>query len=389
MKSTWPGRVDQVQLVALPHHADGLRLDRDPALALEVHRVEQLLAHLAAGDGVGDLEDAVGERRLAVVDVRDDREVADLALVHGHVSVAAASGGAVEPHQPVREAVLLDVADVHGSRPSRTRATSGGSAPRPWRRPRAVRGRRRRRRGRTRRARAGRARAPTRSGSPISRSTPATPGADLDDLLPLRVVRDEVGLDHPDRPAVDDDQEVLGSARGPRSPAAVLASPPRSVAPPARDVVAAEPLLDEREVVLGRAAGTRLQRVLLPTSGKNAARAAPSRRRRSSERRSSSTRSSRQHAEVHGRRRPRARARARRPARRSGGRARRRAAARRRTRRRRATAEAQADPDTELGVARDVEPPELAPAQQDQQRRSSPAMFTIEVASGIPQIPSR
>ena len=77
-----PGRVDQVQLVALPHHADGLRLDRDPALALEIHRVEQLLAHLAAGDGFGDLEDAVGQRRLAVVDVRDDREVADLALIH-------------------------------------------------------------------------------------------------------------------------------------------------------------------------------------------------------------------------------------------------------------------------------------------------------------------
>jgi hypothetical protein len=29
------------------------------------------------------LEDAIGERRLAVVDVRDDREVADLFLVHG------------------------------------------------------------------------------------------------------------------------------------------------------------------------------------------------------------------------------------------------------------------------------------------------------------------
>ena len=77
-----PGRVDQVQLVALPHDADGLRLDRDAALALEIHRVEQLLAHLPARDGVGHLEDAVGQRRLAVVDVRDDREVADLALIH-------------------------------------------------------------------------------------------------------------------------------------------------------------------------------------------------------------------------------------------------------------------------------------------------------------------
>ena len=35
-----------------------------------------------ADDRLGDLEDAVGERRLAVVDVRDDREVADAALVH-------------------------------------------------------------------------------------------------------------------------------------------------------------------------------------------------------------------------------------------------------------------------------------------------------------------
>ena len=77
------GRVDEVELVPLPRHAHGLRLDRDAALALELHRVEHLRAHVARGDGVGDLEDAVGERRLAVVDVRDDREVADLALVHG------------------------------------------------------------------------------------------------------------------------------------------------------------------------------------------------------------------------------------------------------------------------------------------------------------------
>jgi hypothetical protein len=81
-----PGRVDQVQVVrlavVLPEHAHGLRLDRDPALALDVHGVEQLVAHLALGHRVGDLEDAVGERRLAVVDVRDDREVADAGLVH-------------------------------------------------------------------------------------------------------------------------------------------------------------------------------------------------------------------------------------------------------------------------------------------------------------------
>ena len=75
-------RVDQVELVALPVDAHGLGLDRDPALALEIHRVEHLVAHVARRDGVRELENAIGERRLAVVDVRDDREVADVLLVH-------------------------------------------------------------------------------------------------------------------------------------------------------------------------------------------------------------------------------------------------------------------------------------------------------------------
>ena len=81
-----PGRVDQVQVVGLavgglvvdPH---GLGLDGDPALALEVHRVEHLRHVRARIDRAGQLEDAVGERRLAVIDVGDDREVAD--AVHG------------------------------------------------------------------------------------------------------------------------------------------------------------------------------------------------------------------------------------------------------------------------------------------------------------------
>ena len=74
--------VDQVQVVGLAVarlvvDAHGLRLDRDPALALEVHRVEDLGAHVLRVHGAGQLEDAIGERRLAVVDVGDDREVAD------------------------------------------------------------------------------------------------------------------------------------------------------------------------------------------------------------------------------------------------------------------------------------------------------------------------
>ena len=82
-----PGGVDQVQLVASPEDAHRLRLDRDPALAFELHRVEDLLAHLPLGDRVGQLEDAIGERRLAMVDVRDDREVADPFLLHSPSSI--------------------------------------------------------------------------------------------------------------------------------------------------------------------------------------------------------------------------------------------------------------------------------------------------------------
>ena len=78
-----PRRVDQVQLMALPGDAHRLRLDRDPALALEIHRIEQLLPHVAVGDGVRELENPIGQGRFPVVDVRDDGEVADPALVHG------------------------------------------------------------------------------------------------------------------------------------------------------------------------------------------------------------------------------------------------------------------------------------------------------------------
>jgi hypothetical protein len=87
VKSTCPGV--SIRFSWRPFHRRArLCLDRDAALALEVHRVEHLRAHLALRHGVRELEDAVGERRLAVVDVRDDREVADVLLVHGSSSPA-------------------------------------------------------------------------------------------------------------------------------------------------------------------------------------------------------------------------------------------------------------------------------------------------------------
>ena len=85
------GRVDQVDDVVAVVEPHRLELDGDAPLALEVHRVEVLGAHLAGVDRAGQLEHAVGERRLAVVDVGDDRDVADAIEGHrgSHASVAA------------------------------------------------------------------------------------------------------------------------------------------------------------------------------------------------------------------------------------------------------------------------------------------------------------
>ena len=78
-----PRRVHEVELVALPLQPHRLRLDGDPALALDVHVVEDLgvAGHLAVGEPAGRLDQPVGERRLPMVDMRDDAEIADFANV--------------------------------------------------------------------------------------------------------------------------------------------------------------------------------------------------------------------------------------------------------------------------------------------------------------------
>jgi hypothetical protein len=81
-----PGGVDEVQhelaaVLAGPGQADGLALDRDAALALDVHPVQVLGTHLPLADHAGELQHAVRERGLAVVDVGDDAEIADQRLI--------------------------------------------------------------------------------------------------------------------------------------------------------------------------------------------------------------------------------------------------------------------------------------------------------------------
>ena len=79
-----PGRVDQVEQVRLAaggvamQQRDGLRLDRDAAAALHLERVEHLRLLLALRHGACQRHQPIRQRRLAVVDVRNDTKVADV-----------------------------------------------------------------------------------------------------------------------------------------------------------------------------------------------------------------------------------------------------------------------------------------------------------------------
>src|SRR5205807_8470889 len=75
-----PRRLAQFQSLALSVtpavvDRDALRLDRDPAFALQGHRVEHLRLHFAVGEAAAQLDEPVSEGRFAVVNVRDDGKV--------------------------------------------------------------------------------------------------------------------------------------------------------------------------------------------------------------------------------------------------------------------------------------------------------------------------
>jgi len=62
----------------------GAGLDGDAAFAFKLHGVENLVLHLALFNGMALLQQTVGQRGFAVVNVGDDRKIADMRKV-GHV----------------------------------------------------------------------------------------------------------------------------------------------------------------------------------------------------------------------------------------------------------------------------------------------------------------
>ena len=64
-----------------PRHAHGLRFDGDAAFLLDVHAVEESVTHLTFRYDAAELQNTVRHRRLSMVDMRDDAEIANQRLI--------------------------------------------------------------------------------------------------------------------------------------------------------------------------------------------------------------------------------------------------------------------------------------------------------------------
>ena len=105
--------IDQLESVALEDDPNVLRLDRDPPLALNIHRVEVLGTHVSGVDRTRDLEDPIRQCRLAVVDVADNRKVPDLLDFEGSGSRTRGSHDGPSVPVPARVAdLVVRVADT-------------------------------------------------------------------------------------------------------------------------------------------------------------------------------------------------------------------------------------------------------------------------------------
>ncbi len=124
------GSVDEVELIGLPV-ARGVRqrhrlcLDGDAALAFDRIGVQHLRFHLAIGQAATELDDAIGQRGFAVIDMGNDGEVAD----QFHGALAACRTWVSLPRTMRSKASRRSDANPalsHGTRLSPRRARSTG-----------------------------------------------------------------------------------------------------------------------------------------------------------------------------------------------------------------------------------------------------------------------
>src|SRR6266849_5270732 len=118
------GRVNQIQSIRISvfrfvMQADAFCFDGDAALALEVHGVEHLRVHLALGQRAGQFEKTVGERGLAMVDVRDDAEIPYKLRVHFSRLPIFSIAGRIRMARAILPAGLLHSNERHTRRKNR------------------------------------------------------------------------------------------------------------------------------------------------------------------------------------------------------------------------------------------------------------------------------
>src|SRR3989344_2336543 len=63
-------------------HTNRLHLDRNAALAFEIHSIKNLIAHFTLLDCACDLKHSVGKGGFAVINVSNDREIPNCTLIH-------------------------------------------------------------------------------------------------------------------------------------------------------------------------------------------------------------------------------------------------------------------------------------------------------------------
>jgi hypothetical protein len=87
-----PRRIDEIQLIQ--HAGNGLKaqghalgLDGDAALSLQVHAIEHLRLHFPRIQAAALLNEPVGQRGFAVVDVSNDGKIADILHLDGNSSL--------------------------------------------------------------------------------------------------------------------------------------------------------------------------------------------------------------------------------------------------------------------------------------------------------------
>lgn len=63
---------------------DSLAFNGDATFAFDIHAIQELRLHVALRHRSGQFEDAIGQRGLAMIDVRDNGKIADIVRIGAH-----------------------------------------------------------------------------------------------------------------------------------------------------------------------------------------------------------------------------------------------------------------------------------------------------------------